>query len=135
MEKQWKNIGQANAFHDFLDFPGFLAGLRRFLGNPGIHGKHWPGQCFPVFFHRDAWKTLARPMFSMNFWIFLDFGIVPGYSLENHQFMENISQAEVFHLFFFHRNSWNILAKPIYSMILGALSDSIKSTWRTLTKT
>ena len=27
-----------------------------------IHGKHWPGQCFPLFFHGNyGWKTLAWP--------------------------------------------------------------------------
>ena len=58
-----ENIGQANVFHQFLLFPGFLADPRRFSGklkfmeNIGqanvfhdflmeIHGKHWPGQCF-----------------------------------------------------------------------------------------
>ena len=76
-----ENIGQANVFHEFLVFPRFLADPRRFSGKPQIHGKHWPGQCFPLLFHRNSWKTLARPMFSMNFWIFLDFGLVPGHSL------------------------------------------------------
>ena len=55
-----ENIGQANVFHEFLVFPRFLADPRRFSGKPQIHGKHWPGQCFPLFFHRSSWKTLAR---------------------------------------------------------------------------
>ena len=54
-----ENIGQANVFHEFLVFPRFLAWL----------------------FHRNSWKTLARPMFSMNLRIFLDFRLVPGHSL------------------------------------------------------
>ena len=76
-----ENIGLANVFHEFVVFPRFLADPRRFSGKPQIHGKPWPGQCFPLFFHRNSWKTLARPMFSMIFWIFLDFGLVPGHSL------------------------------------------------------
>ena len=107
----WKfmeNIGQANVFHEFLDFPGFLADPRRFSGKPRIHGKHWPGQCFPLLFHGNSWKTLARQMFSMNFWIFLDSWLIPGDSLENHKFMENIGQANVFHGFFtgIHGKHW-----------------------------
>ena len=39
---------------------------------------------------KKQWKTLARPMFSMNFWIFLDSGLVPGDSLEKHQFEANL---------------------------------------------
>ena len=63
-EKIMENISQANVFHEFMKFPRFLAGLRRFFGNhqfmenigqanvfhcffTGIHGKHWPTQCFP----------------------------------------------------------------------------------------
>ena len=34
-----ENIGQANVFHDFLDFPGCLAGLRRFFANPEYIGQ------------------------------------------------------------------------------------------------
>ena len=97
--KFMENIGQANVFHEFIEFHRFLAGPRRFSGKPQIHGKHWPGQCFPLFFHRNSWKTLAWPMFSMNFWFFLDSWLVPGDSLENHKFMENIGQANVFHEF------------------------------------
>ena len=44
--------------------------------------------------------TLARPIYSMNFLIFRDFGQVPGDFLENHQFMENKGQAKLFHSFF-----------------------------------
>ena len=64
---------------------------------------------------KKQWKTLARPVFSMNFWMFLDFGLVPGDSLENHKFMENIGLANVFHCFF-NRNSWKTLAWPMFSM-------------------
>ena len=98
-EKTMENIGQANVFHEFIEFHRFLAGPRRFSGKPQIHGKHWPGQCFPLLFDRNSWKTLARPMFSMNFWFFLDSWLIPGDSLENHKFMENIGQANVFHEF------------------------------------
>ena len=42
-----ENIGQANVFHEFIEFHRFLAGPRRFSEKPQIHGKHWPGQCFP----------------------------------------------------------------------------------------
>ena len=103
-----ENIGQANVFHEFLDFPGFLADPRRFSEKPQIHGKHWPGQCFPLFFHGNSWKTLARPMFSMNSLNFIDSSLVPGDSLENHKFMENIGQANVFHDFFMeiHGKHW-----------------------------
>ena len=94
-----ENIGLANVFHEFIEFHRFLAGPRTFSGKPQIHGKHWPGQCFPLFIHRNSWKTLARPMFSMNFGFFLDSWLVPGDSLENHKFMENIGQANVFHEF------------------------------------
>ena len=94
-----ENIGQANVFHEFLVFPRFLAGPRRFSGKPEIHGKHWPGQCFPLFFHRNSWKTLARPMFSMNSLNFIDSWLIPGDSLKNHKFMENIGLANVFHEF------------------------------------
>ena len=78
-----ENIGQANVFHEFLDFPRFPAGPRRFSGKPQIHGKHWPGQCFPWFFHRNSWKTLARPMFFMNSCVFLDSGNLLCDSIEN----------------------------------------------------
>ena len=61
-----ENIGKANVFHEFIEFPRFLAGLTQFSGKPKIHRKHWPGQCFPVFVHRNSCKTLARPMFSIN---------------------------------------------------------------------
>ena len=103
-----ENIGQANVFHEFLVFPRFLAGPRRLPGKPQIHGKHWPGQCFPLFFHRNSWKTLAWPMFSMNFWFFLDSWLIPGDCLEKHKFMENIGQANVFHCFFtgIHGKHW-----------------------------
>ena len=126
-----ENIGQANVFHEFAVFPRFLADPRRFSGKPQIHGKtlarpmfstdprrfsgkpqihgkHWPGQCFPLFLHRNSWKTLARPMFSMNFWFFRDSWLIPGDSLENHKFMENIGQANVFHCFFtgIHGKHW-----------------------------
>ena len=38
-------------------------------------------------------------MFSMNSLNFIDSWLVPGDSLENHEFMENIGQANVFHDF------------------------------------
>ena len=95
-----ENIGQANVFHEFIEFHRFLADARRLSGKPQIHGKHWPGQCFPLFFHRNSWKTLARPMFSMNLRCFLDSWLIPGDSLESHKFMENIGQANVFRCFF-----------------------------------
>ena len=87
------NIGQANVFHGFFT---------------GIHGQHWPGQCFPWFFHRNSWKTLARPMFFMNFWFFLDSWLIPGDSLETHKFMKNIGEANAFHGFFtgIHGKHW-----------------------------
>ena len=64
----------------------------------------------------NSWKTLAWPMFSMNFHEktmenigqanvfheFIEFHRFlagPGDSLENHEFMENIGQANVFHEF------------------------------------
>ena len=81
-----KNIGQANVFHEFIEFPRFLAGLRRIFGKPSIHGKHWPGECFPGISLKKQCKTLARPIFSMNFWIFLDFGLFPGDSLYSMNF-------------------------------------------------
>ena len=99
-EKTMENIGQADVFHKFIEFPRIWAGPRRLFGKPSIHGKRWPGQCFPLFFQRNSWKTLARLMFSMNFWIFLESGLVPGDCLENHKFMKNIGQANVFHCFF-----------------------------------
>ena len=114
-EKTMENIGQANVFHEFMVFPRFLAGPRRFSEKPQIHGKHWPGQCFPLISMKKQWKTLARPMFSMNLLNFIDSWLVPGDSLENHKFMENIGQANVFHCFF-HRNSWKTLARPMFSM-------------------
>ena len=48
---------------------------------------------------KKQWKTLARPMFSMNSLNFMDSWLVPGDSLENHELMENIGQANVFHDF------------------------------------
>ena len=48
---------------------------------------------------KKQWTTLARPMFSMNSLNFIDSWLVPGDSLENHRFMENIGQANVFHEF------------------------------------
>ena len=112
-----ENIGQANVFHEFLVLPRFGADPRRFFGKPQIHGKHWPGQYFPWFFHRNSWKTLARTMFSMNSLNFIDSWPVPENSLENHKFMENIGQANVFHCF--HGNSWKTLARPMFSMNFG----------------
>ena len=64
---------------------------------------------------KKQWKTLAWPMFSMNSLNFIDSWLVPGDSQENHKFMENIGQANVFHCFF-HRNSWKTLAWPMFSM-------------------
>ena len=89
---------------------------------PTIVRKSRAGQLFPTQPQKilwktiNSWKTLARPMFSMNFHEktmenigqahvfhefldFLDFGLVPEHSLENHQFMQNIGQANVFHEF------------------------------------
>ena len=109
-----ENIGQANVFHEFLIFPRFLADPRRFSGKPQIHGKHWPGQCFPLFFHRNSWKTLAWPMFSMNFWCFLDSWVVSGDSLKNHG---KHWPGQCFP-WLFHRNSWKTLAWPMFSMNL-----------------
>ena len=43
-------IGQTNVFYEFIEFPRFLAGLRRFFGKP-----------------MNSWKTLARPIFSIVF--------------------------------------------------------------------
>ena len=67
----------------------------------------WKTLARPMFsmnFHEKQWKTLARPMFSMNSLNFIDSWLVPGDSLENHKFMENIGQANVFHKFIeFHR--------------------------------
>ena len=122
-EKTMENIGQANVFHEFIEFHRFLAGPRRFSGKPQIHGKHWPGQCFPLLFDRNSWKTLARPMFSMNFWFFLDSWLIPGDSLKttnswktlarpmfsivfSQEFMENIGQANVFHEFLDFPRFW-----------------------------
>ena len=48
---------------------------------------------------KKQWKTLAWPMFSMNSLNFIDSWLVPGDSLETHEFMENIGQANVFHDF------------------------------------
>ena len=48
---------------------------------------------------KKQWKTLARPMFFMNSLNFIDSWLVPGDSLENHKFMENIGLANVFHEF------------------------------------
>ena len=47
-------------------------------------------------------------MFSMNFWFSLDSWLIPGDSLENHKFMENIGQANVFHDFLMeiHGKHW-----------------------------
>ena len=94
-----KNIGQANVFHEFLVFPRFLADPRRFSGKPQIHGKHWPGQCFPLFFHRNSWKTLARPMFSMNFLVF------PRFLADPRRFLWKTT------------NSWKTLARPMFSIV------------------
>ena len=33
-EKTMENIGQANVFHEFIEFHRFLAGPRRFFGKP-----------------------------------------------------------------------------------------------------
>ena len=66
---------------------------------------------------KKQWKTLARPMFSMNSLNFIDSWLVPGDSLKNHKFMENIGlakfmenigQANVFHEFLFFLDSWLI---------------------------
>ena len=70
---------------------------------------------------RNSWKTLTRPMFSMNFWFFL--WLIPGDSLKNHKFMENIGLANVFHCFF-HGNSWKTLAWPMLSMNLWFFRES-----------
>ena len=94
-----ENIGQANVFHEFLDFPRFLAGPRRFSGKPQIHGKHWPGQCFPLFF-QEFMENIDQTNVFHEFWFFLDLGLIPVDSLENHKFMENIGLANVFHCFF-----------------------------------
>ena len=104
-EKTMENIGQANAFHESLNFK------RTSWDQPGIneiqriHGKRWPGQCFPLFFHGNSWKTLARRMFSM---IFSRFGLIPGDSVENRKFMKHIGLANVFHCFFveIHGKHW-----------------------------
>ena len=47
-------------------------------------------------------------MFSMNSLNFIDSWLVPGDSLENHEFMENIGQANVFHDFLMenHGKHW-----------------------------
>ena len=37
-----ENFGKANVFHEFIEFPRFLAGLTKFAAKPSIHGKHWP---------------------------------------------------------------------------------------------
>ena len=52
---------------------------------------------------KKQWKTLARPMFSMNSKNFPDSWLVSGDSLENHEFMENIGPANVFHEFPFKK--------------------------------
>ena len=64
------------------------------------------------------WKTLARPMFSMNSKNFLDSWLVSGDSLENHEFMENIGLANVFHEFAW-KNNEKKKARPMFSMIFG----------------
>ena len=103
-----ENIGLANVFHEFLDFPGFLADPRRFSGKPQIHGKHWPGQCLPLFFHGNSWKTLAWPMCSMNLWFSTIFHGTSQESTKFIEFMENIGLANVFHeLVVFQRISWD----------------------------
>ena len=89
---------------------------------PTIVRKNRTGQLFPAHTQEilaktiNSWKTLAKPMFSMNFYEktmenigqanvfhpFIEsyrFLLVPGDSLENHDFMENIGQAHVFHEF------------------------------------
>ena len=48
---------------------------------------------------KKPWKTVARPMLSMNSLNFNDSWLVPGDSLENNEFMENIGQANAFHEF------------------------------------
>ena len=81
----WKfmeNIGLANVFHEFCGFLDLVL----------ISGFLWK--------NTNSWKTLARPMFSMNSLNFTDSWLVPGDSLENHEFMENIGQANVYHCFF-----------------------------------
>ena len=122
-EKAMENIGQANIFHEFINFPRLLAGFRKFFGNHQFMENIGQANVFHCFFHRKSRKTLARPMFSMNFWIFLDLGQVPGHSLENHQLREtlarpmfsivfsqevteNIGQAKVFHEFLDFPRSW-----------------------------
>ena len=42
---------------------------------------------------------LAWPSYSMNSWNFIDSKLVPGDSLENHKFMEYIGQAKIFNCF------------------------------------
>ena len=73
-----ENIGQANVFHEFMNFPRFLAGPRRFSGKPQIHGKHWPGQCFPLFFFIESHGNIGQANVFHDFLDFLDFGLVPG---------------------------------------------------------
>ena len=88
-----ENIGLANVFHCFL---------------MEIHGKHWPGQCFPLFFNRNSWKTLAWPMFSMNLWFSRESPGTSQESMKFNEFLENIGLANVFHCFFMeiHGKHW-----------------------------
>ena len=70
------NIGQANVFHEFIEFPRFWAGLR-------TQEILWKTI--------NSWKTLARPMFSIVF---------------SQEFTENIGQANVFHEFLDFPRFW-----------------------------
>ena len=98
-----ENIGQANVFHRFF------TGIH---GNLGKSKNSWKTLAWPMFsiaFSQEFMENIgAWPMFSMNFWIFLDSWLIPGDSLENHKFMENISLANVCHDFFteIHGKHW-----------------------------
>ena len=62
-QKFMENIGQANVFHEFVVFQRISWDQPGIQEKPKVHGKHWPGQCFPMFFQGNSWKTLAWPMF------------------------------------------------------------------------
>ena len=48
---------------------------------------------------KKQWKTLARPMFSMNLWFSRESPGISQESRKNQKFMENIGLANVFHEF------------------------------------
>ena len=98
-EKTMENIGLANVFHEFVVFQRISWDQPGIYEKPKIHGKHWPGQCFPLFFHGNSWKTLAWPMFSMNLRFSKESPGTSQESRKNHEFMENIGPANVFHCF------------------------------------